>query len=250
MAVARVLGLENIENVIELIVRGVRPPFSPSDFMKLIITTNQSFFGLNLAFNGVVSRLPLSHSFAPLHWCPAGTGICKSPYWQPQQQTFPSLSPMRPIASQWDQYQITYFIPLTHHHANSPLQMWTLFTKALARGNSTTQVSIMNTSTNFVITAILGLAIFSESLPPLWWVGAAMLVAGNVIIGRKDEGVSSSSAERVEDGREVQMGEVALPASGRAGEEEGEGLLRNRREGEGVEKDEDVPDLGSALEEM
>jgi drug/metabolite transporter (DMT)-like permease len=65
--------------------------------------------------------------------------------------------------------------------------MWTLFTKALARGTSTTQVSIMNTSANFVITALLGLVIFSESLPPLWWLGAAMLVAGNVIIGRKGE---------------------------------------------------------------
>ncbi|KAI1412260.1 hypothetical protein F5Y13DRAFT_163962 [Hypoxylon sp. FL1857] len=62
--------------------------------------------------------------------------------------------------------------------------MWSLFTQALAKGNSTTQVSIMNTSTNFMITALLGLIIFSESLPPLWWVGAAMLVAGNVIIGR------------------------------------------------------------------
>ncbi|KAK7956636.1 uncharacterized protein PG986_005858 [Apiospora aurea] len=69
--------------------------------------------------------------------------------------------------------------------------MWTLFTKALARGSSTTQVSIMNTSSNFVITAVLGFAIFSESLPPLWWLGAALLVAGNVIIGRKDEGASA-----------------------------------------------------------
>ncbi|CAN8102369.1 unnamed protein product [Discula destructiva] len=65
--------------------------------------------------------------------------------------------------------------------------MWTLFTQALAKGNSTTQVSIMNTSANFFITAILGLMIFSESLPPLWWVGAALLVAGNVIIGSQDE---------------------------------------------------------------
>ncbi|KAK1506698.1 hypothetical protein CTAM01_03030 [Colletotrichum tamarilloi] len=70
--------------------------------------------------------------------------------------------------------------------------MWTLFTKALAKGQSTTQVSIMNTSSNFVITAMLGFVIFSESLPPLWWVGAAMLVAGNVIIGRKDEDADKS----------------------------------------------------------
>jgi drug/metabolite transporter (DMT)-like permease len=65
--------------------------------------------------------------------------------------------------------------------------MWTLFTKALARGTSTTQVSIINTSSNFMITAILGFFIFAESLPPLWWLGASLLVAGNVIIGRREE---------------------------------------------------------------
>ncbi|KAH7417910.1 hypothetical protein BKA64DRAFT_182758 [Cadophora sp. MPI-SDFR-AT-0126] len=66
--------------------------------------------------------------------------------------------------------------------------MWTLFTKALARGTSTTQVSILNTSANFMITAIMGWLIFSESLPPMWFLGAALLVAGNVIIGRREEG--------------------------------------------------------------
>jgi hypothetical protein len=39
-----------------------------------------------------------------------------------------------------------------------------------------------------MITAVLGWMIFSESLPPLWFVGAALLVAGNVIIGRREEG--------------------------------------------------------------
>ncbi|KAI0549230.1 hypothetical protein F4679DRAFT_277173 [Xylaria curta] len=78
--------------------------------------------------------------------------------------------------------------------------MWTLFTQALAKGNSTTQVSIMNTSTNFMITALLGFAIFAEALPPLWWVGATLLVAGNVIIGRKDEGsADDSDGDRSED---------------------------------------------------
>jgi len=65
--------------------------------------------------------------------------------------------------------------------------MWALFTKALARGTSTTQVTIINTSANFMITAVLGFFIFTESLPPLWWLGAALLVAGNVIIGRREE---------------------------------------------------------------
>lgn len=73
--------------------------------------------------------------------------------------------------------------------------MWTLFTKALARGTSTTQVSIINTSANFMITAFLGLIIFSESLPPLWWLGAALLVAGNVIIGRREEADPDKAAD-------------------------------------------------------
>ncbi|KAI1660742.1 hypothetical protein F4813DRAFT_262541 [Daldinia decipiens] len=78
--------------------------------------------------------------------------------------------------------------------------MWTLFTQALAKGNSTTQVSIMNTSANFVITALLGLVIFSESLPPLWWAGAALLVVGNVIIGRGKQEEGSETAAILDEG--------------------------------------------------
>jgi drug/metabolite transporter (DMT)-like permease len=80
--------------------------------------------------------------------------------------------------------------------------MWTLFTQALAKGTSTTQVSIMNTSTNFMITALLGFAIFAEALPPLWWVGASLLVAGNVVIGRKDERGADDTAGQSEEGDE------------------------------------------------
>jgi drug/metabolite transporter (DMT)-like permease len=96
--------------------------------------------------------------------------------------------------------------------------MWTLFTTALARGHSTTQVSIMNTSANFVLTALLGSAIFSEALPPLWWLGAAMLVAGNVIIGRKDEGQPVEGGQD-EGGEGFQAGGVAnapMPTERRA----------------------------------
>ncbi|CZR64958.1 uncharacterized protein PAC_14858 [Phialocephala subalpina] len=102
--------------------------------------------------------------------------------------------------------------------------MWTLFTKALARGTSTTQVSILNTSSNFMLTAVLGWLIFSESLPPLWFLGAALLVAGNVIIGRRDEGEEKDVHGRAENGE----------GSGR--EEVGEGLLV----AEEVELDEDL----------
>ncbi|KAK5624935.1 hypothetical protein RRF57_000651 [Xylaria bambusicola] len=111
--------------------------------------------------------------------------------------------------------------------------MWTLFTKALAKGNSTTQVSIMNTSTNFMISALLGLAIFAESLPPLWWAGATLLVAGNVILGRKEvspeEDTPNDSIVSAESGVEAAEqghGEITLPG------------IRDE------EVDEDVPLLG------
>lgn len=64
-----------------------------------------------------------------------------------------------------------------------------------------------------MLTAVLGLAIFSESLPPLWFVGAALLVAGNVIIGRRDEkelpvpGADAHRAAEDGDGQYVDDGE-------------------------------------------
>lgn len=68
------------------------------------------------------------------------------------------------------------------------LAMWTLFTAALTRADSTTRVSIVNVSSNFMVTALLGWAVFGEELKGLWWVGAAFLAVGNVIIGRREEG--------------------------------------------------------------
>jgi hypothetical protein len=64
-----------------------------------------------------------------------------------------------------------------------------------------------------MITAVLGWMIFSESLPPLWFVGAALLVAGNVIIGRREEGEEKGKGEQ----ERAENGEVS--------NEEAEGLL-------------------------
>lgn len=113
--------------------------------------------------------------------------------------------------------------------------MWTLFTKALARGTSTTQVSILNTSSNFMITAVLGFLIFSESLPPLWFLGAALLVAGNVIIGRREEKDTLKRELDEEHGHGEEEGllngeEVELEL-----EEDLEALERKRREREDQE---------------
>ena len=73
--------------------------------------------------------------------------------------------------------------------------MWGLFTRALTLASSAVRVSVINTSANFMLTAVLGLLIFSETLPGLWWLGAAMLVAGSVIIGRREEGKQVGAAE-------------------------------------------------------
>jgi len=122
--------------------------------------------------------------------------------------------------------------------------MWALFTKALTRGSSTTKVSIINTSANFGITAILGFAIFSEALPPLWWLGAAMLVAGNVIIGRQDEGTKPGDETLDENS-------AGYPESSG---EDGQGSYRPVPHSEqtlaGIKEDEDEDILDLELEEM
>ena len=98
--------------------------------------------------------------------------------------------------------------------------MWGLFTRALTLATSTTRVSVINTSSNFLVTAILSALIFYEVLPPLWWLGAAFLVAGSVIIGSRED-----------DARKGENEEIATELSG------------NRAEVEPFKDDED----GSAL---
>jgi uncharacterized membrane protein len=65
--------------------------------------------------------------------------------------------------------------------------MWALYTKALSASPSAVKVNIVNTASNFIITALLGALVFGERLPVLWWIGAGLLVAGSVIIGRREE---------------------------------------------------------------
>ncbi|KAH0532314.1 hypothetical protein TsFJ059_001021 [Trichoderma semiorbis] len=111
--------------------------------------------------------------------------------------------------------------------------MWSLFTTALARGKSATQVSIMNTSTNFLVTAFTGFAIFSEALPPMWWAGASLLVAGSVIAGRKDEGEGDGA-------KDAAAGEAYEPVpAGSSNLELNEDVVAGERY-----RDEDVADLG------
>lgn len=117
--------------------------------------------------------------------------------------------------------------------------MWTLFTKALAKGTSTTQVSVLNTGTNFVVTALLGLVIFSEALPPMWWAGAGLLVVGNVVVGRKDEGERKEAGEG-----EEQSEAVPLMQNTDEDEDEDQDGYQDRDERREEAEDEDVADLG------
>ncbi|CAO1601344.1 MAG: hypothetical protein LQ349_000536 [Xanthoria aureola] len=121
--------------------------------------------------------------------------------------------------------------------------MWALFTAALTRASSTTRVSIINTSSNFLITALLGLMIFSEKLPPLWWVGAAGLVVGNVVIGRREEGDEDGDGRS----RRQQQAAKGVRLEGDDGPV-GEGY-RDHHEGEGEEVDGDVLELDTDVED-
>lgn len=68
----------------------------------------------------------------------------------------------------------------------SNITMWALFTRALTASPSTTKTSVTNTSANFVVTALLGWAVFRESLPGTWWIGAGLMAAGCVLVGMRE----------------------------------------------------------------
>jgi len=92
-----------------------------------------------------------------------------------------------------------------------------LFTRALTLASSTTRVSILNTSANFMVTAVLGMLVFGELLPTMWWVGAGFLCAGSVVIGMREE-KSAGTGQAAEDfGEESDAGAAASVALGTGG---------------------------------
>ncbi|KAJ9399560.1 hypothetical protein DTO282F9_3434 [Paecilomyces variotii] len=119
--------------------------------------------------------------------------------------------------------------------------MWALFTRALTASQSTTKVSITNTSANFFVTALLGMIVFSEKVRGLWWLGAAMMGAGCILVGMRDESGKEDTAAADATGRRmarlsedgVQGEDVALLGGDEDlsdVEEEGESGKRGRRD--------------------
>jgi uncharacterized membrane protein len=65
--------------------------------------------------------------------------------------------------------------------------MWGLFTRALNKSSSSGVVTVLNTASNFCVTALLGHFIFHEPLGMRWWMGAACIAAGTVIMTLQDK---------------------------------------------------------------
>ena len=115
--------------------------------------------------------------------------------------------------------------------------MWILFTRALTAASSTTRVSVLNTSANFLVTAVYGLVVFGERFGVEWVLGAALLVTGCVIIGRREGG-------EVEKG-EGEIGEVAgREGAIRLSGEQRRGRSADEHEGEGGDALIDEDDSG------
>jgi uncharacterized membrane protein len=116
--------------------------------------------------------------------------------------------------------------------------MWALFTAALTRSDSTTRVSIVNVSANFMVTAILGWMIFNEKLNGMWWGGASLLAVGNVVIGRREEGQKPGGTVGLDESeREANEAE----AEGLLGQEGGANNTRDGGAGISFELDDAVP---------
>ena len=113
--------------------------------------------------------------------------------------------------------------------------MWGLFTRALTLARSTVHVSVLNTSTNFMVAAAAGWIVFGEKLPPLWWAGAGMLMIGCALVAGREE---SGETER-----EELRGRMSWEENDLSTEEGGEQRIRMTspyRDAEGKAQEHDV----------
>jgi uncharacterized membrane protein len=65
------------------------------------------------------------------------------------------------------------------------VQMWRYYLKALSVA-PTPKCQVVNAGTNFAVSAILGIVIFSETINLLWMCGAALVAIGLAVISSND----------------------------------------------------------------
>ncbi|KAI8578558.1 hypothetical protein K450DRAFT_246342 [Umbelopsis ramanniana AG] len=73
--------------------------------------------------------------------------------------------------------------------------MWTIFTKALNRAPSSTSVSVVNSAANFGVSALSGYAVFGEPLAYSWWLGAALIITGTLLLTRSQTNASMNKSK-------------------------------------------------------
>lgn len=120
--------------------------------------------------------------------------------------------------------------------------MWALFTRALTAAPSTTKVSITNTSANFLVTAILGMIVFSERVGGLWWLGAVMMGAGCILVGMRDESSNNHNGRAADNNKRYSAGSATGGNEGYEEVEEQETISLREGEGEGEGDDDDAPE--------
>jgi len=74
--------------------------------------------------------------------------------------------------------------------------MWAYFTKALSVSSSSIQVTVINSATNFCLTAILGNLIFNEPLSLQWWFGASLIVTGTVLLNTEMQKIEEENKKK------------------------------------------------------
>lgn len=76
----------------------------------------------------------------------------------------------------------------------SNILMWITFTKALSSSPSSITVQVLNASANTITTGLSGLLVLGEAVSPKWWIGAAFMLCGTLILSRK-EGQTKEKAD-------------------------------------------------------
>ncbi|XP_060076405.1 transmembrane protein 42-like [Ylistrum balloti] len=62
--------------------------------------------------------------------------------------------------------------------------MWTCFTKSLQLCTSSLEATVINTATNFLVSALIGWMFFHEGLSLKWWIGSLLILLGLMLIHR------------------------------------------------------------------